>query len=970
MLNETQIILDRLAVADREHQKEAGGRLLLRCVKYACAVVLSGFILDAIFHLDAGWRLGLLLALISGVIVLAIISWHLAFVRRNRIEHIARFLETRDPALGSRLINLLQLNEQTKDVSLAPLTRDLARQAVENYAGALREVPMESLARTDEVHRHLKRAAWALLGFAAVLAACFHITAIEVARFADPFGDHPPYSFTHLEIVLPGPAGTNVLYGKGLIVKVKASGHQPKEIFLTSFPPGHPEQAVTIPMFDEVGTGFNQLLDNVRTELVVFAHTKDHVSESKQVHVGVMLTPQLERAFVWIAPPDYTGIRPEEKLYEFKGVQALEGSEMKFRLQSNRPLREGFIEITAGDHPPQRITLKKSADNEVTGSFIAAESGRLSFGIVDIAGLSSQGDCEGALTVTHDLPPEIHIANPEHDAVAAMDFKLQAQIEASDDYGLREIRLHRGLNGIYSAPLVFKHDTVVLDSRETADFNFADLGIQPGDVISLFAEAVDNAPQPHLARSQTVRLQVISVEDYNNYLREQSDISDTEAKYAGLNDDLQALVQKQKALGDAAQKLGDQLAKADAKQRAALAQQLDGLIAQQNELNEQFNKQAERMDNFVREKPLYDVEKDLQELLHQQAGNIRLSTQDNDDAARDVAQHSSPPGGPRQLSPEMLNDFKKASDDQIARLGRAHEEADKQMVQKLDDMSQMQELMKDFNLFESLYRAQQDLSQQTQAYNRPDQLNREDQLALKDLAATEKQVADALDQLQAKLRDDAKAADNLFPKAARSGSNLADQISEHRMEPLAEQAIGQMLAGDGEQSFQLTDRLRSEMEKLFGECQGGNCPASDELDTYLRLQRLNPGNNFAQMSRSRKFGFGKGSSRGEGQGEGMMGTSGYAVMDGSSMDVLGNESSARNGNAAARQSSRFGKGAGALAAGGRGEAGNPDVMKGLNPVNRQSAAESSEAVIEEYNAVVESYFKAITTKKEKPANEK
>jgi hypothetical protein len=78
----------------------------------------------------------------------------------------------------------------------------------------------------------------------------------------------------------------------------------------------------------------------------------------------------------------------------------------------------------------------------------------------------------------------------------------------------------------------------------------------------------------------------------------------------------------------------------------------------------------------------------------------------------------------------------------------------------------------------------------------------------------------------------------------------------------------------------------------------------------------------------------------------------------------------RNGNAAARQSSRYGRGAGALAGQGKGQPGNPDVMKGLNPVNRQSAAVSSETVIEEYNDLVDSYFKAITTKKEKPANEK
>ena len=130
---------------------------------------------------------------------------------------------------------------------------------------------------------------------------------------------------------------------------------------------------------------------------------------------------------------------------------------------------------------------------------------------------------------------------------------------------------HRGLNSVFSAPKIFSYTNIVRDSRETFDFNFAELGIQPGDIVSLFAEAMDNAPQPHLARSQMVRLQVISVEDYNNFLREQSDIADAEAKYAELNDDLQALIERQKQLGKNVQKLKDQLAKADGQQRQALA---------------------------------------------------------------------------------------------------------------------------------------------------------------------------------------------------------------------------------------------------------------------------------------------------------------------------------------------------------------------------------------------------------------
>src|SRR6185437_3318903 len=175
--------------------------------------------------------------------------------------------------------------------------------------------------------------------------------------------------------------------------------------------------------------------------------------------------------------------------------------------------------------------------------------------------------------------------------------------------------------------------------------------------------------------------------------------------------------------------------------------------------------------------------------------------------------------------------------------------------------------------------------------------------------------------------------------------------------PLADQAAGQMLSGNGEQSFDTADRLRSEMEKMFGECQSGNCPNSGELDTYLQLQKMNPGKTFSQMSRSRKFGLGNGQGESK-EGEGESGKSGYAMRDGSNMQVLGNEMSSHNGDkSSSRQSSRFGKGGAAALAGGQGQSSEPDTLKGLNPVNRQSSAVSSESVIEEYNDVVENYFK-------------
>jgi hypothetical protein len=965
MLNERQSVLCRLAAADRRHQKEAGGRLLLRGLEYACLVVLAAFVADVALHLRAGWRLGLLLAMIGAAAALLAVAWRVAFVRCNPLERIARFLETRAPDLGSRLINLLQLQDQIADPSLAPLTRRLAQQAVEGYAAQLSGTPLEGLAWTGELRQRAKRAAFSLLGFAAMLAMFFRVTAVEAARFVDPYGDHPPYSFTRLDITEPGSAGAKVLYGKGLTIEVKAAGHQPREVFLTTFPPGHPEKGAALAMFDKGRGEFQQLVDDVRSDLLVVAHTKDRTSLSKQVRLGVVLTPQLEKALVQITPPAYTGLKPEEKPYAFKSVQALEGSEVRFRLQSNRPLRDGRLDLTSGDQPPQPVLLKKTTDHEVAGAFVASESGRLRFSLNDVAGLPSLADWEGAFTVTHDLPPDIAIAEPAHDAFVALDFNFQAHIEASDDYGLRSVRIHRAVNGVYPAPRIVSYQGIVRESHETLDFDLAKLGVKAGDVISIFAEALDTAPQTHLARSQTVRLSVISVEDYNNFLRQQTDLADTQAKYTALLDDLQELIDSQKKLGDLAQQLEPQAAKANPKERDELASRLDNLLARQNELNRKLNQQAERMEHFVRQNPLYDVERDLQDWLRQQAGQVRQSTAENDAAALDVARRSSPPAGPRQVSSAMVSDFKRASDNQVARLGGAQGQAAKDVARTLEDMSLMQELQKDFNQFQDLHGAQKELAAQAQAYNRAGQLGREDQLALKELAATEKKVGEALDLLEQKLRQDAGAAEELFPKAARSGRDLADKITELRFASLARQATGQMLAGNGDRSFRLAERLRAEMEKLFTDAQSGNCPSCQELDSYLKLQRgLNPGNNFAQMARSRKSGMNFGRGLGQGQGQGESGESGYAMTDGSKVDVMGNEPQAQRGNATARQSSRQGKGIGGAAL-------NPaatqtdkaDVVKNLTLLNRQSGAVSSETLIEEYSDLVDHYFKTITTGK-------
>ena len=244
---------------------------------------------------------------------------------------------------------------------------------------------------------------------------------------------------------------------------------------------------------------------------------------------------------------------------------------------------------------------------------------------------------------------------------------------------------------------------------------------------------------------------------------------------------------------------------------------------------------------------------------------------------------------------------------------------------------------------------------------------REDQLALKDLAARQEAIREVLDQLPDQLRKKADDAEKTFPKAAKSGRDLAEAIEDARMSGIASSAAQRMLDGEGERSAQMARRLEEEMSKLIAKCDG-QCPGQpgNELDEYLRLSSgKSPGKSLSQMQQCRKMSLASGmipkKGRGKGQGQG----DGYSQNSGPQMSVLGNEKLAQRGpkESASKPGAGAASGPGSAGIALPGEALQGDVLKGLNPLDRQSAAIPSEGSVEAYRPVVDEYFKAITRPK-------
>src|SRR4051812_43360556 len=102
MLNEIRPVVSGLETADRSFQKEKGHSFLLRACPYLLGVIVFCFVLDVFLQLSPGPRM--ILLGVSGAIFLGVLGWsiYLARMQRNHLERIARLLETRDPALGSK----------------------------------------------------------------------------------------------------------------------------------------------------------------------------------------------------------------------------------------------------------------------------------------------------------------------------------------------------------------------------------------------------------------------------------------------------------------------------------------------------------------------------------------------------------------------------------------------------------------------------------------------------------------------------------------------------------------------------------------------------------------------------------------------------------------------------------------------------------------------------------------------------
>jgi hypothetical protein len=927
------------------------------------ALVATGVWLDLIWELSSVVRIAACVVAAAAGGTLAAVTFA-ATLGRCRERALARRLDDSAHTGGQILSGHDLIAGPATAAQTAPLTAGLAQLAVARAARLAAEVPVALAVPAKPARRAGSSMALvaASIGLAALVAP--RLASTEWLRFADPFGNHPPYSRTVLKVE---PGNTRVLYGGSLEVLVTTEGPVADQVEIVLLPIDESVSGdeQTLPMFPEAGGKWRTQIAELHVPIRYFARA--HSARSHRYGVDVVTVPQIESVTWRIAPPAYTREAVFEGPLPPTGLAGLQGTQVQVVAESNRPLAKGSIEVLLGEghagaapefHAIPLVPLAEGSRRAV-GAFEITAAGKLTLGVTDVAGQDSLDKFQGTISVLADERPFVRLLEPPAVSLATPTATLPVAVAAEDDYGVARLQLFRSLNDSRALPIDLPLETPPPRGAQAAVYlPLSEYGLEPGDVIKLYARVEDNDPAGAKGSESAVAVvQIIAAADYERMMRAREGMDVLLSKY-------QQAQRRMEALAEEIEGLRKKLAALPPHSPAELPNEAGQ--SSEAELREQLERLAQRLEEeakAVRESAEqllpYDLDKSLTEQLDQVAERF-------DQAAQDARSLAAKPGAKAGEMANKLSELKKL-------LAQKKEQFANDVSKPMQDLADVYPLLEDSSRFVELYHRQRDLAERLNSLAGRDH---EDDPALKarmrDLEGEQRGVREELGRLLDDIENHAARVPDReeFRELVATALQFADAV---RASGAGEaMSLGEAGLADfsGTQGHAGAKQAAEILEQFIKRCEG-MCQACEGACNGLRFapSESNPrgeglGNTLAQLLADAGFKPGQGQGQGQPSGEKM----GTGVGQGSGGGYSARRSSLENiglyGNLPTRgQPSRQGSGRGRMAMGGQGSGqGNTSRSPGgfVRGGDAMRAAGASEAVVPiRYRARVEQYFQRV-----------
>ncbi len=784
------------------------------------------------------------------------------------------------------------------------LTNGLANLAIRQATQLAGKVPQGRVVSARPVGRSISSVVVMLAAGLGISLLLPRLAATEWKRFADPYGDVPPFSNTVFEVQ---PGDSQVVYGAGLEIHVTVSGTpvdglelviQPREKQKSEISPetlhgGGPEiasaqlQEEVLTLFAESDSKWRGTVANVTTPFSYFVRARG--SRSQHYQVQVITVPRIEAVTFRTTPPAYTGLPTTEGPLPEGGISGLPGTLVSITARSNRNLSGGSLIYVAGEKRSESA-LKPVAtgSDSVQGTFQIAGTGKIEVRITDEDGQRSTDSYSAGITQLIDERPFVRLLEPRAVSFATPSAVVTVVVSAEDDYGISRLELFRSLNDSRSLPMTIPvASPPPRQSFQTVDLKLKEYGLEPGDEIKLFARVEDNDPQAEfstssnsnpssvepndavvkpeeggdLARakptlqgkgseSTVVLIRIISQEDFDRALIQREGAQSMMTKYQQIRRRMEALAEKV----DEARKKADAEPKNE-KAQAALREAL-------KELAEKMQDEAETLNKLKNEKQNFALEKELQKELEKLENQLQ-------ELSKQTASLSQNPEATNQEIQEALEKMRQ-------QLNGERNEFEKEVMEPLEMLAQALALKQDESQFVQLYRRQKDLAERLASMKGQD---KEDDPALKarmrDLETEQRQIREELEKLINDIEDHAgRLADREdLQKLKEEASQFAEALRASGADTAMTEAETGLSEFTGTKAHAGAKRAAEILEKFLSKCESMGQGAGSTCKNF----RPNLGEAMQQSLEELMQASGMGMKDGANQGMAAGGSGGYSA---------------------------------------------------------------------------------------------
>ncbi len=432
----------------RLYALDGASRLLL--VTTVAAFVT--FLLDwSVYHflseeLPRGARLVLLTA--AGGALLWSAARHLLYPLRRPItdDDLALCIERRFPALQDRLISAVQLARVAEDPSWRTFNSPAL---VENLITEAREETRRINFRGILSPRGVRRTALlsvAAAALGATLVAAHPLEAsIWIQRLLGGSAKWPRQTF--LRVVDPP---RFIARGDDCVITVRASGRIPDRAVIHHRLEGGETGAARMdgtPVAASPEGDYREFRHEFPRVVESFSFSvRAGDDETDWQRIEVRTAPSLESIAKWLRPPKHLPMTetPEEAPEEGGNIKAPVGTEVRIRVVANEPLTAAWILFAS--RPDKREPLAFAADplrpkRVVAGTLTVRTNDEYRLELTGENGLGNREPIRFSILAVPDASPAIRVLEPGADRIATPDAVWPLQIETTDDYGIRTVRL-------------------------------------------------------------------------------------------------------------------------------------------------------------------------------------------------------------------------------------------------------------------------------------------------------------------------------------------------------------------------------------------------------------------------------------------------------------------------------------------------------------------------------------------------